>query len=77
MKILWLYTVYAVYQGSPVLTELCPPSVTMVFLLVTEREGKESQSNYPQVMLIVVSGLSRLSICKVSSDEFLHYLLLM
>lgn len=28
-------------------------------------------------MLMVASSLSRLSICKVSSDEFLHYLLLM
>lgn len=28
-------------------------------------------------MLMDASGLSRLSICKVSSDEFLHYLLLM
>lgn len=59
---------------SPVFTKFGPPPVTIAFLLVTEREGKESWSNYPQVMLIIISALSRLSICKVSSDEFLHYL---
>lgn len=74
--VLILFVLLLLLRVSSVSIEPHPSSVTMASLLVTEREGRKSQSNYPQVMLIVVSFLSRLSICKVSSDEF-HYLLLM
>lgn len=41
--------------GVSCLKDLCPPSVTMASLLVSGREGTGIRSNYPRVMLIVVS----------------------
>lgn len=62
-------------------SHVCPPSVTMAS--ISHRKEKERRRatliihHSPHAMLMVASGLSRLFICKVSSDEFLHYLLLM